>query len=288
VAREHAQKAPRSYEELRHRLAERHDELSPRLQQIAEFALAHPEELALETVATVARRAQVPPSALVRFAQALGFEGFSDMQRLFKERLVKRLPAYAERIRRAGRPDEAVLPPLDAFAERSRDRIERLRTESLQEPFERAIGVLFAADSLYLVAMRRSFPVAAYFAYALTHLGLRCRLLDGIGGTLLQEAASMRAGDALLAVSFRPYASETLEVAGEAGRLRVPIVAITDSPLSPLARMAQVALFVDDGEVQGVRGLSATMCLASALVLGLGRRLVAEGVPQPQNEHSTA
>ncbi len=274
---ETAPEAPRSYEEFRHRLAERHERLSPRLKEVAEFALSHPEEVALEKVAQLARRAGVPPSALVRFAQALGFEGFGDLQRLFKERLVTRLPAYAERIRRLERPEEVRRPLPEAFAHQVARALRRLGEEGLREAFEEAVARLAGAERLYLVAQRRSFAVAAYLAYALTHLGLRCHLLDGIGGLLLQQAAAMRRGDVLFAVSFRPYAAETLEVAAEAVRLEVPIVALTDSPLSPLARLAGSAMVVEEAELQGVRGLAVSMALASALVLALGRRLVGGG-----------
>ncbi len=274
---ETAPEAPRSYEEFRHRLAERHERLSPRLKEVAEFALAHPEEVALEKVAQLARRAGVPPSALVRFAQALGFEGFGDLQRLFKERLVTRLPAYAERIRRLERSEEVRRPLPEAFARQVGRALKRLEEEGLREAFEEAVARLAGAETLHLVAQRRSFAVAAYLAYALTHLGLRCHLLDGVGGLLLQQAAAMRRGDVLFAVSFRPYAAETLEVAAEAVRLEVPIVALTDSPLSPLARLAGSAMVVEEAELQGVRGLAVSMALASALVLALGRRLVGGG-----------
>src|SRR3569833_3317327 len=71
-----------SYDELRGAIAQRHRALSGRLQQIAEFVLAHPTDVALGTVAEVAQRSGVPPSAIVRFAHALGFGGFTEMQQV--------------------------------------------------------------------------------------------------------------------------------------------------------------------------------------------------------------
>src|SRR5688572_27106891 len=76
--------------------------MSPQLQRIAGFALEHPQDMALDTVASLARGAGVQPSAMVRFAQALGFGGFSEMQRVFRGRLVERsnngMRNYRERI----------------------------------------------------------------------------------------------------------------------------------------------------------------------------------------------
>ena len=76
-----------SYDELRGAIAQRHRALSGRLQQIAEFVLDHPTDVALGTVAEVAQRSGVPPSAIVRFAHALGFGGFTEMQQVFRSRL---------------------------------------------------------------------------------------------------------------------------------------------------------------------------------------------------------
>jgi DNA-binding MurR/RpiR family transcriptional regulator len=84
---------------LRTRIAERYDSLSNRLQQIAKFVLDHPNDIALETVVVIAERAGVPPSALIRFAQALGYTGFREMQRVFQAPLASRSPSYAERVR---------------------------------------------------------------------------------------------------------------------------------------------------------------------------------------------
>jgi len=100
------------------------------------------------------------------------------------------------------------------------------------------------------------------------------RLLDGAGGMLALQATAMSGRDLLLATSFRPYAPETLEVAERAAALSVPVVAITDAPSSPLAAGAEVALLVEEAEVQGERGLGVVSTLAAALVLATGRQLV--------------
>ncbi|HEU5320337.1 MAG TPA: MurR/RpiR family transcriptional regulator, partial [Methylomirabilota bacterium] len=103
-----------TYEALRAAIARAYPELSRQLQHIARFATEHPNDMALETVATIAGRAAVPPSSLVRFAQALGFDGFSDMQQVFRSRLVERSLSYRERIARLTRDGAAGGPPAPA------------------------------------------------------------------------------------------------------------------------------------------------------------------------------
>src|SRR6188768_2003554 len=95
-------KPPTTADEFRAILLERYDKLSKRLQQVARYVLDEPNELALETLAVIAARCGVQPSAIVRFAQSFGFSGASQMQRLFRDGLLSANAAlgYGERVRR--------------------------------------------------------------------------------------------------------------------------------------------------------------------------------------------
>ncbi len=271
---------PRTYDELRAEISARHSGLSRRLQQIAEYALENPNDMALETVAVIADRADVHPSSLIRFGNAFGYDGFSDMQRIFRSRLVDRLPSYSERIKtlQSGTDDEAGLAnPLDHFAEAGIRALEHLRDEIRPDDLAAAIDILAAAEIVHVVAQRRAFPVAAYLAYALSHLDCRSHLLDSIGGMLGEQVHTMAPGDALLAVSYKPYAPETLKTVQAAKDAGIPIVGITDNPLSPLTPLADVSFEVEEAQVQSFRSLTASMCLAMSLVVGLGQRLAGDG-----------
>lgn len=89
---------PRDFPALRALIAERAAALPKRLTQIAGFALENPDEIAFGTVASIAAQAQVQPSALVRFSQAMGYRGFSGMQEVFRSRLRDRILNYGERL----------------------------------------------------------------------------------------------------------------------------------------------------------------------------------------------
>jgi DNA-binding MurR/RpiR family transcriptional regulator len=267
--------APDSFEALRTAIAARYPALSKRLKTIAEFALAHPDVIALETVAVIAARADVQPSALVRFAQALGFDGFSEMQRLFRAQLVERMPSYEARIRTLdARFGGAEVPsgPLNAFIDISIGALERLRGDIDPAVFARAVDILARADCIHLAAQRRSFPIAVYLSYLLAQLDRPVHLLDSFGGMLAEQARAIRPGDALFVVTFRSYAPEVQEVARRARAAGVPIVAITDSDLSPVYPIADACFVVHEGEIDAFRSLSATPCLALTLAVALGRR----------------
>ena len=94
---------PRSYDALKELLLARREELPRRLVQVAAFALENPDEIAFGTVASVAAQADVQPSTLIRFAQTLGYAGFSDLQEVFRAQLKSRWPDYRERLEHSGK-----------------------------------------------------------------------------------------------------------------------------------------------------------------------------------------
>ena len=79
--------APADFDALKNRLIQIQPDLPKRLQQVAAFALDNPQEMALGTASSIAERAHVQASTLVRFAQAIGFGGFSELQAIFRSHL---------------------------------------------------------------------------------------------------------------------------------------------------------------------------------------------------------
>ncbi|KKJ75642.1 hypothetical protein WH95_17475 [Kiloniella litopenaei] len=269
--------APSTYEALRIELASRHDDLSKRLKQIAEYALDNPNDMALETVSAIADRANVQPSSLIRFAKAFGFTGFSEMQKVFRSHLVDNGSNYKERIRSLGRDSthqpNASSIVLDDFIDGGVAALNNLRDVISPDKLEQIVNILAKADIIYLSAQRRSFPIASYLAYAFAHLDKRCILIDGNGGMFLEQARSMRKGDALLAISFKSYASDVVQLVKETKEKGIPVASITDGVLSPLSQHSDVCLEVEEVEVHAFRSLSATMTLALSLVVALGQAL---------------
>ena len=86
------------YEHLRNELVERYSIQIRRLQQITRYAMSHPNEMGLETIAVIADRAEVTPSSMIRFAKSFGFSGFSEMQKIFQQGLVSRMSEYQKRV----------------------------------------------------------------------------------------------------------------------------------------------------------------------------------------------
>ena len=275
-----------SYEELASRITEAYPELPDRLQGIARFALGNPDAMALSTVAEIAREAGVPPSAVIRFSNALGYSGFTELQRVYRERLVARSSTYRERIeelRRTGADQGHLLPQL---IDSSIHELERLREHLDHRRLRAATDIVLEADTVFLLAQRRAFPVAGYLAYGLAQLEFRALLLDSVGGMLRQQVGMIRRGNVLIAASFRKYTQEVVDAAEIAQKQGAAVIAITDQPVSPLARFAKVTLLVGDDPTVQFRSLVAPLCAAQALVMALGYAVAERNGRKPARKNS--
>ena len=261
--------ASTDFDRLKNEIADKFPQLSKRLKQVGEFALSNPNDMALETIASIAQKAEVQPSTLIRFAKFFGYDGFSEMQRIFKGRLANQND-YKDRIK-AFAPGSDETHVFDDFFVGSISSLEELRHQLDPDTLNQAIEQLQKAETVYLAGYRRAFPVAAYFQYAFSHLDKKVVLLHGLGGMLAEQSRAMSDKDLLLAVSFREHSEEVINLVSDATNRGVPVVAVTDSSLGPIASKASVCLQVKDAKVQGFRSLSATMCLALILVVGLGK-----------------
>jgi DNA-binding MurR/RpiR family transcriptional regulator len=274
---------PETYDQLEKAIIEQFPSLSKRLQQIASHALDNPSELALETIAAVSQRAGVQPSSLIRFAKVFGFSGYSDMQRVFRLRLTDAMPDYKERLKSLnGTEDEGeeakdVNALLDQFVEADIVGLRRLQqNKRLGALLDQAFKLITDSDTVYVVAHRRSFPIACYLAYALSQMNVKNMLVDGVGGMFMQQVSHASSRDCIIAISSKAYSPDVAQAVREAKQRAVKIIAMTDSPLSPLAEHADVSLEVQQASVGLFRSQAVNMTLAVTLIVGLGRAVEAK------------
>lgn len=265
---------PNDFEALRAAILVQRDTLPRRIAQAAAFALDNPDEIAFGTAASIAASAGVQPSTLIRFAQHLGFDGFTSMQTVFRERLRARTSSYEDRLKALR--DEAHGPAggtiLRGFLAAASRSLEAAAHGIEDEQFDKAVAALAGAETIYLVARRRSYPIASYLAYAFGKLKIPFRLVESAAGLEPDMLAFATPRDAAIAVSFSPYAATTIDSARTLVEQGVTVVAITDSAFSPLAQSASLWFEVAEADWAGFRSLSATMALAMALAVAVAER----------------
>jgi len=272
--------APSTLEQLQQAISRKYDSLSKRLQQVARLLLEHPNTVALETVASLAEQCDVPPSTLVRFAAAFEYNGFSEMQNVFRNALVEQTSNYSERVKlsknsSSNRIDASYI--LEEFSSGNASSMNNMTHHFSLEMLNKAVDLLENAQNIYLIGLRRAYPISSYFAYSLRHLNKTTHLIDGGGGMLVEQASNIRKNDAIIDTTFSPYAKETVNVSEYALKAGAKVIAITDSKISPLAALAEVYFDVKETEVMGFRSLTSSMTLAQTLLVALAYRLNSEG-----------
>jgi len=268
-----------SVDTLMQEIADGYESLSRQLKVIAKYIEQHKASLMLERISDIAADCDVQPSAIVRFAQRFGFSGFSEMQDVFRQAYAKpstTAPNYQQRIRKLIESRDQRLhvgQMTREFIDASRAGLDDLSTGLDDAQLEAAVALLQKADNIYVIGVRRAFPIASYIAYALQNTTKRVHLVNGMGGMYRQQMRSVRERDVVVAISFAPYGKETQYCARAGHDQRAKLLVITDSALSPLAKLADALLVVTEGSAYAFRSLTSTICLCQALFIALAYRM---------------
>ena len=261
-----------TYDALRARIRNRFDELTPHLQRIARSALDEPNYFALNTVVVIAGHVSVQPSTLIRFAKEFGYGGFSQLQRVFRLRLIEGAPDKREQIyndKLSGVPQTDMGRIFEECIDELIASLESIRSNTDTGDLAKAVSMIKSASHTHIAGLRRARPIATYLAYGISWSERHCSLLDFGGGMAEQQVVNMGQDDLLVCISFPPYTPVVLDVTRDAHLRRRPIIAITDSPDSPLAKNSTLAFFVDNETTGRFKPISGAICLVQTLCMGL-------------------
>ncbi|EOS95109.1 MurR/RpiR family transcriptional regulator [Erwinia tracheiphila] len=261
---------------LQDQIRHRYDTLSKRLKQVARYILDNSNSVAFDTLASIAQQADVPPSTLIRFANAFGFSGFNEMKQMFKQHLMEETANYTERARlfrqtsnEGSSAPETPTEILNMFTMVNTQALQRLAVQTASDDLDRAVSLLADADNIYVIGLRRSFSVASYLTYALRHLDRKAFLIDGLGGMFTEQLSLVGPKDVVVAISFSPYSREVVELVELGAQRKACLIAISDSQVSPLAAFSDVCFVVREAQVDGFRSQVASLCLTQTLAVSL-------------------
>lgn len=269
---------PDNFQSLHELILERRDKLPKRLIQIADFLIYTPYyAVAFGKITEIAQQAGVQPSALVRFAKAIGYSGFSELQNIFRNHASRFWPDYSERIQNIEHQipshdsnDLQVL--LQGFSQSGHQSLNILEHNIDYKNLEVIIGLLSGAETICLIGAERVYSVILYMAYILCRVGIKCEYANDAGGFARNQIDFLSKKDVVLTISYTPYAAKTLDLAFHAAELGIPIVAITDSSFSPLVHKATAWLEVTEADYMGFRSLAATFSLLSILAVAISQK----------------
>ena len=252
--------------------------LSPQLRLAARYVLDAPDDIALNSMRTVASHAGVHPSTLVRLARELEFSGYAEFREPFRQRLRTHGDRYADRARnlqaQSNLPDDADGGGLLREVLQSGNlNLENTFAATSPAQLSELARLLEKARRIYVVGMRKCYPVAYYLHYAFRMFQDNVVLANGVAATVADDLRDLQKGDVLIAIGFDSYTRGTVRAARHGISVGADVVAITDSSISPLARDARQVFLVANDSPSFFRSLAAAMALAEAIVA----YLVAEG-----------
>lgn len=269
---------PAHYEGAINLITAHYESFSEGYQQVARFFTQNPNIIALESINAIAAKSNVHPSTLVRFAQNLGYSGFKELQAVFQTRLATAAPGFRERVsvldaeitKNAAKGNMGFLRNVVV---RDIAALQGLLESVTEEALEKAAGLCVSAETIYVAGQLRSEPIAQLIRYLMTMLKRKVILMNSAGGLSQEIAMTMKKTDVFIGVAFRHYAKEVVAIAEHAVSNKIPVVAITDSQLSPLAKGASVLFTIPEEEYTFSRSLAAPMSLVQTLATATAARL---------------
>ena len=235
--------------------------------KIAQYIVEHYDKAVFMTASKLGESVGVSESTVVRFASAMGYEGYPQLQRSLQELVSHRLTAN-QRFEMSTEID-----PREALGVVLKSDMQNLRATMEQMDaavFEDVVNRLLSAKSIYVMGLRSAAPLAQFMGYYLNYIFDNVHLVSSGATDVFEEISKLKENDVLVGISFPRYSTRTLEAMRFAKRCGAQVVAITDGPMSPLADMADATLTARTDMASFVDSLAAPLSLINALLVALG------------------
>lgn len=222
------------------RLAGELSELTPEARKAATYVLENPRDVGVSTVREIAQAAHVKPNTVVRMARQVGFEGYEDFRAPFRDAIRNSAADFPDRARWL--QDISKSGDLGGlYADMVRDvitNIEETFAGISTDELKSAAEAVWNARRVFTLGVGVNNSVARNFTYLASTGMTEFHAIPRPGSTPVDDLAWADDNDILIAVTCKPYRSEVVEAVAIAKEQGMTIVALSDSPASPIIRMA--------------------------------------------------
>ena len=261
--------------------------LSKGHRRIAEYITDHYDEAVFMTAARLAEQVNVSESTVVRFAAAMGYSGYPQLQRSLQELVSHRLTAN-ERFRRTSDidPRSVLSTVLKADMQNLHSTLEELDPDIFDAVVER----LLSAKAIYIMGLRSAAPLAQFLGYYLHFIFEDVHLVSNGDTDVFESISNLKSGDVLIGISFPRYSTRTLDAMRFAKHSGAQVIALTDGPMSPLCEIADACLTARTDMSSFVDSMAAPFSVINALLVALGlhrKEALGEHLKQLENLWAT-
>ena len=237
---------------------------------IAQFIMEDYDKAAFMTAAALGRSVGVSESTVVRFADALGFDGYRELQKQLQE-VVKNKLTTVQRIS-LSRDFTDYKNVLKQVIKRDIDNIEKTIDDIDYDAFQKAVKMILEADNIYILGLRSSSFLAGYLGFYLKFLLDNVKIIKSGPNDIFEQLLKATDGDVIIGISYPRYSNRTLEAFDYGRGKGCRIIGITDSLVSPTAQYADVMLIANSSMLSFVDSLVAPMSLINALIVAIGMK----------------
>ena len=237
--------------------------------QIARFILEHYDKAAFMTASSLGVTVGVSESTVVRFATELGYDGYPHLQRALQEMIRNKLTSV-QRMEVAG-DRMGGRDVLQTVLHADTDMIRVTLDEIDRDAFQGAVDALMGAKRIYILGVRSSSALASFLGFYFNLLFENVTLVHTNSvSEIFEQVLRVGPGDVLFGISFPRYSKRTLSAMKYARDRGARVIALTDSQLSPLARVADHVLLARSDMASFVDSLVAPLSVINALIVAVG------------------
>lgn len=250
------------------RINEKFNKMSKSHKKIATYIMDHYEQAAFMTAAKLGDTVGISESTVVRFAYALGYEGYPEFQEDLAEWVKNKLNSVQKIGAKYGKStqSEVLKSVLTADMDKIGDTIEHVDPQA----FEMAVDTILSAKNIYIVGIRSCDPLARFLHFYLNMIRSNVYLVGTTSTTeMFEQMIRIDEKDALIGISFPRYSMRTLKAMEFANDRNAKVIAITDTIHSPMCLYSSCNLMARSDMVSIVDSLVAPLSLINALVVAL-------------------
>ena len=251
------------------RLNKNYKTLSKGQKQLAAYITENYDRAAFITASKMGRIVGVSESTVVRFADALGYDGYPELQKSLQE-LIRNKLTSVQRIQLTGdlQPNDVLRSVLKSDVSNIRATIDSIDNAS----FNAAINALLEAKKVYIVGLMSAAPLAQFLAYYLGFVMDNVVVVSGAMGNIYEDLFRISSEDVCIGISFPRYSNRTIDALDFARGKDATIIAITDSISSPIAEKAEHALIARSDMAGFADSLVAPLSLINAIIVACSLR----------------
>lgn len=257
---------------LKVRITNSLDMLSPRHVRLARFVLDNQYFTSFASASQVGEKNGTTAATVVRFAQALNYEGYSDLQKALQSELPKYLTTTARMQKRMSAKNPPASNSQQVFYTDIKN-IERTASSISEINLNDSLDAMIKAKRIFVIGAGLSHAPVLFLAHSLKVMGFDAVAIEGEGLQSAVELSRIKSDDLLIAIDLWRYVRMTVNAVKQAKENGTPVIAITDSIVSPLAQMANIAFEIASEGIVHSLSLTALMSLLNVFVAMLADRV---------------